>query len=541
MSNNYSGEKLHNGINIPKEWPPRYNLNERREMKVPYLTTTKPEVITINVGRQLFVDNFLIEKTNLKSVYHTPKFHPQNPILKPDREWEKTVEGYPYAAPFSDGIWYDEEDSKFKMWYLSGAGTINTMRHSLCTCYAESSDGINWEKITQDVVPGTNIVDISNRDSATVWLDKFEKDPEKRYKFFNVEYKPDEIQYQFVLKYSSDGINWSKGVAQSGNISDRCSAFYNPFINKWVISMRHQIEKVSNRSRSYLEHSDPEEVVSLAHRIRNEADDKHIVEWFTPDDKEKRHPDYPEVDPGIYNFDAIAYESIILGFYSQWQGPDNKICKEKMIPKRNEIQLGYSRDGFHFNRPTHESFMGVNEEDGSWNWGNMQSINGVPIILGDSLYFYASGRKRNNIWWDAEVSTGLAILRRDGFVSMQAKENGFLITKKIIFNGNYLFVNADVEKSLKVELLDSAGNVIKGYSKEECISFQGDSTKQIITWENKENVSSLAGKPVRIKFLIDDGHLYSFWVSPWDTGESRGYTAGGGSGLSPTGIDLPLE
>jgi hypothetical protein len=32
--------------------------------------------------------------------------------------------------------------------------------------------------------------------------------------------------------------------------------------------------------------------------------------------------------------------------------------------------------------------------------------------------------------------------------------------------------------------------------------------------------------------------LYSFWISPWLSGASRGYTAGGGPGLDPKGIDI---
>ena len=37
-------------------------------------------------------------------------------------------------------------------------------------------------------------------------------------------------------------------------------------------------------------------------------------------------------------------------------------------------------------------FMGVNETKGAWNYGNMQSVNGVPLVVGDSLYIYSSGR-----------------------------------------------------------------------------------------------------------------------------------------------------
>ena len=536
-----NAQTLDNGITLPSVWPPRYaDPTAPKEMPVPYLKQ-KPEVLPINRGRQLFVDSFLISNTNLTSVYHKANYYDLNPVLKADRKWELTPEGYEYAAPFSDGIWYDDKDGKFKMWYLAGAGYVDTLKHSLYTCYAESLDGKTWTKPSLDIVPGTNVVDTMNRDASTVWLDRNEKDPSKRWKFFNVEYKPDYIQWQYVLKYSADGIHWSKPVAQSGAVSDRCTAFYNPFTNKWVMSMRHHCN-VSWRSRAYLEHADPEEAVSLAHRLREGVPDKHIVFWFTPDDKEKRHERYPDVDPGIYNFDAIAYESIMLGFYSQWQGPENHIARGLMIPTRNEIMLGYSRDGFHFARPSHTPFMPVNETDGAWNYGNMQSVNGVPLIVGDSLYVYSSGRSKNGVWWDAGVSTGLATLRRDGFVSMRAgNKEGFLTTEKLSFDGKYFFVNADVKAKgaqLKVELLDADGNPIPGFTKRDCVVMRGaDKTKQLITWKGKQDLGELKGRTIRAKFYLTRGDLYAFWVSPWASGESRGYTGGGGPGLNASGID----
>jgi hypothetical protein len=49
----------------------------------------------------------------------------------------------------------------------------------------------------------------------------------------------------------------------------------------------------------------------------------------------------------------------------------------------------------------------------------------------------------------------MPILRRDGFASMQDIDGGYLITRKIKFNGNYLFVNADAGKGkVVVEILD---------------------------------------------------------------------------------------
>ena len=535
-------EVLYNGIRLPEQWPPRYGEPQKaQDMPIPYLTQ-KPEVIPVNVGRQLFVDSFLIAETNLEKVVHTPRFYEGNPVLEPDKEWEKTTEGGLYAAPFSDGIWYDEKDRKFKMWYLAGAGILHKEdSQTFYTGYAESEDGKHWTKPALDIWNQTNIVDTCNRDAATIWLDKQEKDPSKRYKMFNVERRPTDRRWQFILKYSSDGIHWTEGVAQSGDLYDRSSAFYNPFRDVWALSMRYGT-KVSSRSRSYLENKDPETAVSFAHRIRKGVPDKNMVYWFTPSDKEPRHPKFPEVNPGIYNFDAIAYESIMLGLYSVWQGPENGVCAKLGIQKKNEIFLGYSRDGFHFYRPSFQPFMAVNETEGAWNWGNMQSINGVPLVVGDSLYFYSSGRQRNKIMWDSYTSTGLATLRRDGFVSMHGDKDGYLLTEKIQFDGTYLFVNADVKGTLAVEILDADGKTLEGFTKKDCVTVKKtDQTKLLITWKKQQDVTSLTGKVVRLKFYLNHADIYAFWISPWETGESRGYTGGGGPGLSANGIDIPMN
>lgn len=528
---------LHNGIVLPEQWPPRYaDDGVRREMPLPYIEK-KPDIIPVNTGRQLFVDDFLISETNLVRVCHKAVFYGGNPVLEPDKEWEYTFEKAPYAAPFSDGIWYDEKEGKFKMWYLAGAGMMHKHNQSFYTCYAESEDGKTWEKKLQDVVPNTNIVDTCDRDAATVWLDKSEQDPAKRFKLFNVEKLGG--RWKIVLKYSADGIHWSEGVAQSGAVGDRTTAFYNPFTKKWGISLR-QGAKADGRSRGYLENADPEMVVSLAHSIARGVVDRNIVLWFTPSDKELRHPKFPEVEPAIYNFDVMPYESIMLGFYSMWKGPENNVCNELGIQKRNELGMGYSRDGFHFYRPTYEPVMGVNETPDAWNYGNMQSINGVPLIVGDSLYLYTSGRRLNKIMWDGFTSTGMASLRRDGFVSMKAMENeGVLTTEKLSFDGKYLFVNVEAGRLL-VELLDERGVPIKGYTKEDCIPMEKvNSTKQRVVWKGQSDLGKLAAGVIRIRFYLTNGDLYSFWISPWQSGESRGYTSGGGPGLNPAGIDIP--
>ena len=519
---------LYNGIVLPEVWPPRYSTGQSQNRPVPWLES-KPEVIPVDIGRQLFIDDYLIKETDMETVYHEPSFFSDNPVLEPDQDWEVTLDGVPYSAPFSDGIWYDEKDGKFKMWYLTGGASVGK---KFCTAYAESDDGKNWKKPVLDIVSGTSIVDTNERDASTVWLDKLEIDSGKRFKFFNVEKNPDCDSWQFLLKYSPDGIHWSNSVAQSGAILDRSSAFYNPFRQVWCLSLRQPTHN-SSRSRFYLEAQDPETAVSMAHRIRPEIADKNIVFWFSADSMEQRHPDYPEVNPGIYNFDCIPYESIILGQYSVWQGPDNHVCEELGIQKRNEVMLGYSRDGFHFHRPVHSAFLPVCPRVDAWNWGNVQSVTGTPLIVGDSLYFYVSGRRLNTYYWDGLSSCGLATLRRDGFASLRADGKPcHLLTETITFQGKYLFVNAKVDGKMRIDVVSEKGNILQKGPE----IIHTDSTRLLVM-----SVQRFTGKRVKLRFSMTDGDIYSFWISPWASGESHGYTAGGGPGLSPDGIDRPFH
>lgn len=101
----------------------------------PYLKD-RPDVIDVSAGRQLFVDNFLIENTDLTPEYHKAHKYEGNPVLFPEMPWER--ERSPAACPKSGGVWYDEEEKIFKMWY---EGTwLGYM------CYATSEDGIHWHR-----------------------------------------------------------------------------------------------------------------------------------------------------------------------------------------------------------------------------------------------------------------------------------------------------------------------------------------------------------------------------------------------------------
>ena len=489
-------------------------------------------------GRILVANHSFSKQERVERAFHTPTYYEGNPVLKAGKKWELGATGDPYAAPFSGGVWYDEIEGKYKMWYSAGGGK----KYGLITCYAVSDDGKHWVKPELDVVPGTNIVDTTEHDCVSVLLDKFERDAAKRYKMFVVEFNTG-ASVSMQLKYSADGIHWSEPKALSGELYDRCAAYYDPFRGKYVLSLKTINGKKYCRSRCFLAHEDPEMLVSLAHRVYDNKSDKFIKYWFNAEDDDPRHPDFPEIRPQIYNHEAMPYESSLIGYFTVWQGPENDACDRLNIQKRNEVLIGWSDDGFHWNREFKQPFLPVSDDAKAWNAGNVQSTAGNPLIVGDSLYFYVSGRYNSKPVHDSNFATGLAALRRDGFVSMQAgTEEGHFITDAVTVNGNYLFVNVDVHRKkgkLLVEVLDAKGTPIPGFTKKDCsILKRMDSTKQMIVWKNKTDLSELSGKNISLKFYLTDGDLYSFWISSWKTGESGGYTAGGGPGLNPAGVDI---
>ena len=142
-----------------------------------------------------------------------------------------------------------------------------------------------------------------------------------------------------------------------------------------------------------------------------------------------------------------------------------------------------------------------------------------------------SGRKGDGPHFhDAGCSTGVAFLRRDGFASMDAGDAaGTLTTRPLLFPGKHLFVNADTTGGqLRAEVLDRDGKVIAPFTKDNCQPLKADSTLAEITWKGTANLSALAGQPVRLRFHLNSGALYAFWVSPDENGASRGYVAAGG-------------
>lgn len=472
---------------------------------VPYLENP-PAVVDISVGRQLFVDDFLIEKTELVPEYHKAKKTGQ-PVLSPETPWEK--EGGPCACPKSGGIWYDEKEKKFKMWYEAG-----WLRHM---CYAESEDGLTWVRPDLGIIPGTNLilpyqrreddVDFSagdtsylRPDSTTVFIDDT-CPAEERYKLF---LRNPGADMPGIAAVSSDGIHFEQ-FRQTGRLLDRSTVFYNPFRKKWVYSIRSvavQPDGAGVRTRKYRE---------CDHYLDGAAwTEQDTKEWLSCDSLDQPNP-YIGFLPQLYNVDCVGYESIMLGMFQIMYGPENDSCEKYGVPKITDLMPMYSRDGYHFSRPCRKSLIPSSIYEGAWDRGYVQSVGGVCVIHEEELWIYYIGfggdpeYNSENYDWTLNGmyrngATGLAKLRRDGFVSMNG--TGTLTTRKLIMDGKCgMIVNAD--GSVSVKILSPEGDVLA------CSEpFCGDSTGYRLNFPDFD-LKTLNQKPFRLEFDVC-GKLYSF-------------------------------
>jgi hypothetical protein len=231
----------------------------------------------------------------------------------------------------------------------------------------------------------------------------------------------------------------------------------------------------------------------------------------------------------------------MLGMHYIHRGPKNDVCDKGRFPKLIDLELGFSRDGFHWDRPDRRGFIAGSRAEGSWDRAYLHGTAGVFVVLDDQLIFPYMGTSgiapSGTRGMYTGGSVGLAMLRRDGFASMDADETaGTLMTRTLRFSGNHLFVNVAAPKGeLRVEVIDQPGERVFATSKPVSI----DSTRQRIEWSDGTDLSRFAGKSVRFRFHLTQGRIYAFWVTPDIQGTSNGYVGAGGPAFRGVRDALP--
>ncbi len=429
-------------------------------------------------------------------------------------------------------------------------------------CYAESQDGIHWTKPTLGLcewdgsrennilLPNDDFEYVfSEMDGPCVFIDSNSKTPNERYKMFikvsPVSGKPErsddgpipvrvtkqlpKAQYAFA---SPDGIHWrlmSPKKVNAGPKNDTAySVFWDERIGKYVQYSRvwqPAPEQVAYYKRT---HQDYDGRAVVLHVGRATSD--NFLDWsreetvLRPDAVDRAGSPEGLTRMDFYGGNISPYgeaQSVYIGLpnaYYHWKFDlTRKWWSGKYIqePSAIDVQLALSRDGIHWHRtPERKPFIRLGREGTFWSktiWPD-----GNAIRVGDELWFYFAGldvHHKEQSQKKSHGARGRAVLRLDGFMSADAAyTGGELVTKLLTFTGDCLELNVDTSAggTVLVEIQDEAGQPIQGFTVSDADEINGNSVRRPVTWNDSGDVSALAGKPIRLRFVMRDTKLYAF-------------------------------
>jgi hypothetical protein len=143
------------------------------------------------------------------------------------------------------------------------------------------------------------------------------------------------------------------------------------------------------------------------------------------------------------------------------------------------------------------------------NWtdrGNMVAWGILPTAKDKtSLYITRHFRHQSN-------HLQRATLRSDGFASVHAPyQGGEMLTVPLTFAGNRLCLNyaSSAAGAIRVEIQDYKGEPLPGFTLAEAVPSIGDEIEGVVRWKSGNCVGELAGRPIRLRFLLQDCDLYS--------------------------------
>jgi len=108
-------------------------------------------------------------------------------------------------------------------------------------------------------------------------------------------------------------------------------------------------------------------------------------------------------------------------------------------------------------------------------------------------------------------------LRLDGFASLRAPHaGGELLTRPLIFRGRTLELNyaTSAAGSLRVGIRGADNQPLPGFKLREAVDIFGNRIAGHATWKRGTDVGELAGRPVRLRFVMADADLFSFRFAP---------------------------
>ena len=98
---------------------------------------------------------------------------------------------------------------------------------------------------------------------------------------------------------------------------------------------------------------------------------------------------------------------------------------------------------------------------------------------------------------------------RDVLAGGETQEAGEMLTKLLLFSGPSVEINYSTSAAgvVRVEIQDIDGSPVPGFELDECLDIIGDGIERTVSWKNGADVSALAGRPIRLRFVTKDADL----------------------------------
>ncbi|MDG2125534.1 MAG: hypothetical protein P8J87_17655 [Verrucomicrobiales bacterium] len=453
--------------------------------------------IPVGTGRQLFVDHFLIDQLDgTRLQLHPPQ--PRGQVLRFDQPWEGIYSGYETVL----------QDGATLRLYYRGMPEAKHDFDTEVTCVAESTDGIHWTR------PQLGLYEVHGSTANNVVLARSRGchnfapfidtspgcPPEQRYKAVGGTGKPGLLAFT-----SPDGLRWTQlqeqPIITAGAFDSQNNAFWSASENLYLCYFR-----VFRDGKRWVARSTSSDFVHWSEPVDLELDGQPRQHLYT--NQIFPYPRAPHIYLGLPTRFmpgrrvVTNKEAGSIGTPSEWDYAND--C--------TDIQLTSTRGGTTFNRTFMEAFVRPGLDLENWTSRANFAARGFVQTSDHELSFYV---KHHAGYPSAHVRR--YSLRPDGFASVHAGfAGGSFTTKTLTFSGSRLTLNFSTSAagSIRVGLQSPDGTPIAPLTLDRCPEIVGDRLAHTVNWNSTTDLSTFAGKPVRLKFQLRDADLYSLKFEP---------------------------